>query len=123
MLDLSLSSKNKVWVFVILTFILLFVVLFPYIKTEIYTATYSLNMNPQELCTKDVEILQTNTKLNYIKVVELDNDRKTAKIFCIFNNPDQNVSIEIEQNIAGTWKVVISKKLNKDSNIYYPFYI
>jgi hypothetical protein len=121
MLDFSFRIGAKVISLLIFSILGIFLIIWPYLKTEFNTYFLQSLINSNEICKG--EYLQTIEKLRYSKIVDLDNLRKSALVYCFYENKDKNLMLNLERRQNGQWRVVLSQKLNKDANFYYPFYI
>jgi hypothetical protein len=114
MYDFNKISLNKILLFIIV--ISIFLAFFPYIKTEYLTSNFKDSLPYKELC---FEI--NKNELKYYKVFELDLSANRGSILCIFKQ-SKNILINVEKQNS-KWTIVYSFIMNKDNNLYWPFYI
>jgi len=106
----------KVWLGFAL-FMLPLLVIFPYLETELKTFLFSSEIpNLAKTCES-----YSTSRLKYIKLLKYNRPLKKAKVYCLFEDTSENLSLDmVYQN---SWKVIYTKKINSEKNFYWPVYI
>lgn len=114
-------------IYIILGFFVFIGLGFGYIRTEINTQTSPIELtggrfcNNSEVNSNQEDVLQENTQLKYTKVIEYNNLKGTARIFCIYQDSSLNQELQLNRNNEN-WKVLYQQKLNQDGRLYFPIY-
>lgn len=117
MRDFSMYKPQRlIWLF--LSCLILFVVFFPYLRTEYSTWRHGSKIDVTRYCAS----FGSESTLNYYKLLSYQVSRGQAEIYCIFKNSQQNVYLQLEQQ-GDNWKVIYSRLLNSEGVLYFPFYI
>jgi len=102
-------------VFAVLLFV--FVILSPYVQTEINTYFGLSKIDGVD----DICKSRANSPLESIKVLSMDLSRGRAKIYCLYQEKKDNIRINLEK-VEGRWQVIFVEKLNTEGNFYWPVY-
>jgi hypothetical protein len=93
---------------------------FSYIQVEMNTYLFSSEIGQAEsLCKNNLQSSDTSD-LKYFKILNYNKGLETASIYCIFNNSDSNLQLDINKNLQ--WRVIFSSKLNRERGWYWPLY-
>jgi hypothetical protein len=102
--------------------VVLFIVLFGalgYIQVEIRTALYSEDLGDLSV----VCAQYTDTAFKEHKVIEFNKSRGFAEVLCLYEDADENRSVELNQrDIEESWEAVVVNKINDDTSVYWPVY-
>ncbi len=91
---------------------------FSYIYTEVFTKLYLTEISNQaNLCET-----QKNSDFKYVKVLDYNRQQKTARIYCLYKDENKNLQLDLIKKEPEQWEIVLSRKLNSDSNLYWPIY-
>ena len=116
----SQTSTGDYWRFLgfLLGFLFLVILIFGYVATEINTNLYAKEIsNVDELCQTE-----KNPDLKYIKVLKYEKSAKRAEIYCIYEDSNKNLDLDMSYR-DGKWQAYLTTKLNKDRNFYWPVYV
>jgi hypothetical protein len=98
-------------------FLLLAVGIVPYLNAEYLTREHGNEIQAMQFCIRS----SPNAKLKYYKVVRYEAPRRSAEIYCIYEDSEKNVRIVAEKR-AG-WNMLLSDRINTKNGLYWPLYL
>lgn len=94
-----------------------FWLVFGVVQTEILTRVYKDEIAMDKICEK-----LDSKDFKYGKIIAYENYKKSAQIYCIFKNPNQNLRVFLTKD-NDTWKTWVFEPLNKKNSLYWPIYL
>ena len=114
-------QRKNIWPivgYIVAFFIVLFGAL-GYIQVELRTELYTDDIgDAAQICTQ-----YTDTDFKHHKVMEFNKSQGFAEILCLYQDAEENRSVELNQrDIEDPWEAVVVNKINDDTSIYWPVY-
>jgi hypothetical protein len=103
-----------VWIIAILA---VFLVSFSYLQTELTTSYFIDKIGDWHAFCQEKE----NPDLKGIKILSYEKYKGQATIYCLYSDNSKNSRLLLN-SVKGEWSVVFQKKLNADSEFYWPVY-
>jgi hypothetical protein len=94
--------------------LVLILIFFPYIQTEINDNFYAQQLNQIKLCKTD-----KNPDFKQMKLIYLEKFRSSAKVYCLYDNQEKNISMTLYFS-GENWNVEYSRLLSE--GFYWPIY-
>jgi hypothetical protein len=120
LIDYTTSKQGYFFTFCFF-FVLIGLLLFPYLKTEYLTFRHADKLNTNQLCQEAVKHLN-DIDNRYNKILHYQENNSSLQILCLYNSSLENRILKLEKQ-KSSWIIIYSDLVNKDRKIYYPFYI
>lgn len=117
MLEVNQGSKNSLWLIIKIFLILagIFFLVFPYFKAWVATNQLEKEVTTDTLCENK------KSELKYSVAIEYKKAKKSAKIYCIYKDSENNAKLNISKS-SDKWVISSRHKLDNEG-LYWPIYL
>ena len=97
--------------------VLLFIILYPYIQTEVLTSVHQRTFDIDKIC-KTAQ----NQDFRKFKIINYEKQRSTAQLYCLYQDYKKNSIVTLYFAQSEGWLVEYTRNYKKDIGFFWPIY-
>jgi hypothetical protein len=101
----------------VLSLLLLFVLVFPYIQAETLSNLNAGEFDINRVCRADI-----NKDFRYLKIINYEPQKNTATVYCIYKDFTKNSIVTLYNSAEKQWLIEYTRNYKKDIRFYWPIY-